>query len=104
MNNILHETNIKTTRNNIDTFFVVLIINDRLCQWEIFNTNDTIQDVYTLLKNKYKIEDVIVEIDDFFFSRVSRDKLIDISSENCINLRITTKNRQYKLPSYFNTI
>lgn len=104
MNNMAQETNQNTKINNIDNFFVVFVINDRDCQWEIFNTNDTIQDVYTLLKNKYKMDDVIIEIDDFFFSKLSRDKLTDISTENCINLRITTKNRQYKFPPQFNTI
>ena len=50
------------------------------------------------------MDDVIIEIDDLFFSKLSRDKLTDISTENCINLRITTKNRQYKFPPQFNTI
>ena len=104
MNNMAQETNQNAKIINIDSFFVVFVINDRDCQWEIFNTNDTIQDVYTLLKNKYKIDDVIIEIDDLFFSKLSSDKLTDISTENCINLRITTKNRQYKFPPHFNTI
>ena len=102
MNNMIEESDSdsETKHNNIDLFFVVFVINDRACQWEIFNTNDTIQDVYTILQNKYNMDDVIIEIDDLFFSKLSRDKLIDISTENCINLRITTKNRQYKLPHH----
>ena len=104
MNNMGQETNQNAKIINIDSFFVVFVINDRDCQWEIFNRNDTIQDVYTLLKNKYKMDDVIIEIDDLFFSKLSSDKLTDISTENCINLRITIKNRQYKFPPHFNTI
>ena len=59
MNNMAQETNQNAKIINMDSFFVVFVINDRDCQWEIFNTNDTIQDVYTLLKNKYKMDDVI---------------------------------------------
>ena len=40
MNNMAQETNQNTKINNIDNFFVVFVINDRDCQWEIFNTND----------------------------------------------------------------
>ena len=97
---MIEESDSETKHNNIYLFFVVFIINDRVCQWEIFNTTDTIHDVYTILQNKYNMDDFIIEINDLFFSKLSRDKLIDISTENCITLRITTKNRQYKLPDH----
>ena len=97
---MIEESDSETKHNNIDLLFVVFIINDRACQWEIFNTSDTIHDVYTILQSKYNMDDFMIEINDLFFSKLSRDKLIDISTENCITLRITTKNRQYKLPDH----
>jgi hypothetical protein len=77
--------------------YVVIIINSLYVRWETFNTTDTMEDLYNLLENKYNTGKIIMEIGDIFFSKFLKDKLSDVASNNSITVKVTTKNKLYKL-------
>ena len=87
---------------NDEDIYVVIIINSIYVRWEIFNTTDTMEDLYNLLENKYNTGNSIIEIGDLFFSKSLKGNLYDIAINNSITAKVSTKNKSYILSKDIN--
>lgn len=82
----------------MEYIFIVLIINNRYVRWEEIKFDATLRDLFFLLKEKYKIEKCIIEIDEILINRPSADYLIDFcGKKKDLTLKIMTKNQNYVL-------
>ena len=82
----------------MEYIFIVLIINNRYVRWEEIKFDATLRDLFFLLKEKYKIEKCIIEIDEILINRPSADYLIDFCrKKKDLTLKIMTKNQNYVL-------
>ena len=87
---------------NDEDIYVVIIINSIYVRWEIFNTTDTMEDLYNLLEKKYNTGNSIIEIGDLFFSKSLKGNLYDIAINNSITAKVSTKNKSYILSKDIN--
>jgi hypothetical protein len=87
----------KNNQQIYDRLTIVLIINDRYVRWEEFFSYDTIQDVYTLLYNKYKIEKCIIELDELYLPNSINTGLLDLCNHFSATLYVRTKDKNYIL-------
>jgi hypothetical protein len=82
----------------MEYIFIVLIINNRYVRWEEIKFDATLRDLFFLLKEKYKIEKCIIEIDELVINRPSNDYLVDFCvKKKDLTLKIMTKNQNYVL-------
>jgi len=82
----------------MEYIFIVLIINNRYVRWEEIKFDATLRDLFFLLKEKYKIEKCIIEIDELVINRPSNDYLVDFcGKKKDLTLKIMTKNQNYVL-------
>jgi|UniRef100_A0A6C0CWE4 hypothetical protein len=82
----------------MEFIYIVLIINNRYVRWEEIGEECSIKDIYFLLREKYKIEKCIIEIDELVINRPSNDKLKHFClKKKDLTLKIMTKNQNYVL-------
>jgi len=82
----------------MEFIYIVLIINNRYVRWEEIAEECSIKDLFFLLKEKYKIEKCIIEIDELVINRPSNDKLKHFCfQKKDLTLKIMTKNQNYVL-------
>ena len=82
----------------MEYIFIVLIINNRYVRWEEIKFDATLRDLFFLLKEKYKIEKCIIEIDEIVINTPSNDYLVDFCvKKKDLTLKIMTKNQNYVL-------
>jgi hypothetical protein len=82
----------------MEYIFIVLIINNHYVRWEEIKYDSTLRDLFFLLKEKYKIERCIIEIDELVINRPTKDYLLDFcGKEKDLTLKIMTKDQNYKL-------
>lgn len=77
--------------------FVVFVINTRYVRWETFLPDENIVDIYDLLRDKYKIDDCILEIRDYVIFKSKIRKVAHLCKNGGCTIDVTTKNRNYKL-------
>lgn len=78
--------------------YLVIIINNRYVRWEEIKEDATFKDIFFLLKEKYKIEKCIIEVDELVINRSTNDKLIDFcEKKKDLTLKIMSKDKNYKL-------
>ncbi len=77
--------------------YIVFIINKRYVRWETFPMNSWIKDVFSLLKNKYYIEQCILEIDELFISKNMNYQLLEFCKLGGTTIYISTKDPNYIL-------
>lgn len=77
--------------------FVVLVINTRYVRWETFLPEENIVDIYDLLRDKYKIDDCILEIRDYVLFKSRLRKVAHLCKNGGCTIYVTTKNLDYKL-------
>jgi len=76
---------------------MVLIINNRYVRWEEINKEATLKDLFVFLREKYKIEKCILEIDELVINRPTKDKIKDLCEKKDLTIKIMTKNQNYML-------
>jgi hypothetical protein len=82
----------------MEYIFIVLIINNRYVRWEEIKFDATLRDLFFLLKEKYKIEKCIIEIEELVINRPTKDYLLDFcGKKKDLTLRITTKDQNFNL-------
>lgn len=82
----------------MEYIFIVLIINNHYVRWEEIKFDATLRDLFFLLKEKYKIEKCIIEIDEIVINTPSNDYLVDFCrKKKDLTLKIMTKNQNYVL-------
>ena len=82
----------------MEYIFIVLIINNRYVRWEEIKYDSRLKDLFFLLKEKYKIDKCIIEIDEILINRPTNDYLLDFcGKEKDLTLKIMTKDQNYKL-------
>lgn len=82
----------------MEYIFIVLIINNRYVRWEEIKYDSRLKDLFFLLKEKYKIDKCIIEIDEILINRPTNDYLLDFcGKKKDLTLKITTKDQNYVL-------
>jgi hypothetical protein len=77
--------------------YIVFIINHRYVRWETFPLNSWMIDVFSLLKDKYYIEQCILEIDELFISKNMNYHLLEFCKSGGATIYISTKDPNYTL-------
>jgi hypothetical protein len=77
--------------------FVVFVINSHYVRWETFLPEENIVDMYNLLRDKYNIDDCIMEIRDYVIFKSYLRKVAHLCKNGGCTIDVTTKNTDYKL-------
>jgi hypothetical protein len=86
------------SNTTIEKIFIIFVINGKFVRWEIFSPKATLRDIYTILKNKYRIHYCTLQLDDVYVSIHNRFKLYDLCETDTATLYIRTDDKNYTLP------
>jgi hypothetical protein len=85
------------THTSFEELFIIFVINDKFVRWEMFSPNASLLDIYTLLKNKYRIRYCTLHLNNVYLSTHNWIRLSDLCETDTSTLYITTTDKKYTL-------
>lgn len=82
---------------NDDEIVIMFVIENRYIRWEGFPLEASIKDVFKLLETKYKAIQCCIEMNTIFYSKRSREKLMDICFDKSGCMYVYVKDENYTL-------